>query len=105
MRKITYPIWSIESGKVVEMKCKDCIQFESRIKNIKEFNKSQIDGTGSVKKDNLEKHLSGEPHKYATSLSTKKSFGSARYHEDVFKTPAIGKAITKLNDADKEVKK
>ena len=71
----------IESGKVVEIKCKDCIQFESRIKNIKGFNKSWIDGTGSVKKDSLEKHLRGEPHKYAKSLSTKKSLGSAQYHE------------------------
>ena len=58
----------IESGKVVEIKCKDCIQFESRIKNTKGFNKSWIDGTGSVKKDSLEKHLSGEPHKYAKNL-------------------------------------
>ena len=58
----------IESGKVVEIKCKDCIQFESTIKNIKGFNKSWTDGTGSVKKDSLEKHLSGEPHKYAKNL-------------------------------------
>ena len=95
----------IESGKVVEIKCKDCIQFESRIKNIKGFNKSWIDGTGSVKKDSLEKYLSGEPHKYAKRLSTKKSLGSAPYHEEVVKTLAIGNGITEMNDADKEVRK
>ena len=71
----------IESERVVEIKFKDCIQFENRIKNIKGFNRSWIDGTGSVKKDSLEKHLRGEPHKYAKSLSTKKSLGSAQYHE------------------------
>ena len=49
----------------------------SRMKNIKGFNKSWIDGTGSVKKDSLEEHLSCEPHNYAKSLSTKKSLGSA----------------------------
>ena len=95
----------IESGKVVKIKCKDCIQFESRIKNIKGFNKSWIDGTGSVKKDSLEKHLGGKHHKYAKSLSTKKSLESAQYHEEVVKTSAIGKGITKMNDADKEVRK
>ena len=62
-----------ESGKVVKIKCKDCIQFESRIKNIKGLNKSWIDGTGSVKKGSLEKHLSYKPHKQGliqTSNST-----------------------------------
>ena len=49
----------IELRKVVKIKCKGCIQFETRIKKIKGFNKSLIDGTGSVKKDSLEKHLSG----------------------------------------------
>ena len=95
----------IESRKVVEIKCKDCIQFESRIKNIKGFNKSWIDGTGSVKKDSLEKHLSGEPHKYAKSLLMKKSLGSAQYHEEVVKISAIGKGIIKMNDSYKEVRK
>ena len=94
-----------ESGKAVEIKCKDCIQFESRIKNIKEFNKGWIDGIGSIKKNILEKHLSGEPHKYAKSLSTKKSLGSAQYHEEVVKASAIGKGIIKMNDVDKEVTK
>ena len=95
----------IESGKVVEIKCKDCIQFEGRIKNIKGFNKSWIDVTGSFKKDSLEKHLSGEPHKYAKSLSMKKSLASAQCHEEVVKTSAIGKGIIKMNGADKEVTK
>ena len=53
----------------------------------------------------MEKHLSGEPHKYTKSLSTKKSLGSAQYHEEVVKTYFIGKGITKMNDADKEVRK
>ena len=95
----------IESGKVVKIKCKDCIQFESRIKNIKGFNKSWIDGTGSVKKISLEKHLSSGPHIYAKILSTKKSLGSAQYYEEVIKSSALGKGITKINDADKEVRK
>ena len=53
----------------------------------------------------MEKHLSGEPHKYAKSLSRKKSLGSAQYYEVVIKTSAIGKGIKKMNDADKEVRK
>ena len=94
----------IESRKVVKIKCKDCIQFETRTKKIKGFNKSLIDGTGSVKKDSFEKHFSGEPHKYAKRLSTK-SLGSAQYHEEVVKTSAIGKGIMKTNDAVKVVRK
>ena len=93
------------SGKVVEIKCEDCIQFESRLKNTKGFNKSWIYETGSVKKDSLEKHLGGKHHKYAKSLSTKKSLESAQYHEEVVKTSAIGKGIIKMNGADKEVTK
>ena len=53
----------------------------------------------------MEKYLSGEPHKYAKRLSTKKSLGSAQYHEEVVKTLAIGNGITEMNDADKEVRK
>ena len=64
-----------------------------------------IDGTGSVKKDSLEKHLSGKPHKHAKRLSKKKSLGSAQYHEEVVKTSAIGKGIMKTNDADKVVRR
>ena len=95
----------IESGKVVKIKCKDCIQFESRIKNIKGFNKSWIDGTGSVKKDSLEKHLSGEPHKYAKVYQQRNPLDLLNIFEEVIKTSAIGKGVTKMNDADKEVRK
>ena len=95
----------IESGKVVKIKCKDCIQFESRIKNIKGFNKSWIDGTGSVKKDSLEKHLSGEPHKYAKVYQQRNPLDLLNIFEEVIKTSAIGKGITKMNDADEEVRK
>ena len=85
----------IESGKVVKIKCKDCIQFESRIKNIKGFNKSWIDGTGSVKKDSLEKHLSGEPQKYAKNLSRKKSLGSVNIMKKSLKHQLLERELRK----------
>ena len=86
---------TIESGKVVKIKCKDCIQFESRIKNIKELKKSWIDGTGSVKKDSLEKHLSGEPHKYAKNLSRKKSLGSVNIMKKSLKHQLLERELRK----------
>ena len=86
---------TIESGKVVKIKCKDCIQFESRIKNMKELNKSWTDETGSVKKDSLEKHLSGEPHKYAKNLSRKKSLGSVNIMKKSLKHQLLERELRK----------
>jgi len=71
---------------------------------MKGFNKGWIDGTTSVKKDSLEKHMKGEPHKYAKQLHLQEALGSATYQEKVVSPSPIFSGITKLKDADREVR-
>ena len=56
-------VLEISDGKVKHIKCVFCSKYTNCIKNMKEFSKMWIDGTESVKKDSLEKHIKGEPHK------------------------------------------
>ena len=56
----------------------------------------------SVKKDRLEKHLSGEQHKKTTDLATKELLEPEKYQQKVVSTSAIGQGIKKLNEMDKE---
>ena len=55
------------------LKCKMCIKYEERITSIKGFSQNWIVGTSSVKKDSLEKHIKGDPHKYPADLFNKGS--------------------------------
>ena len=54
-----------------------------------------------LKKDSLEKHLSGEQHKKAKDLATKESLGPEKYQREVVSTSAIGQGIKKMNETDK----
>ena len=90
-------------GKVVKVKCVICAKYESRIKNIKGFSTSWITGTLSVKKDSLEKRLSGEQHKKAKDLATKELLGPEKHQWEVMSTLAIGQGIKKMNETDKEL--
>ena len=91
----------LTSGKVVKVKCVISAKYESPIKNIKNFSTSWITGTSSVKKDGLEKRLSGEQHKKAEDLATKELFGPEKYQLEVVSTSTIGQGIKKMNETDK----
>ena len=93
----------VTSGKVVKVKCVICAKYESQIKSIKGFSTSWITGTLSVKKESLEKHLSGKQYKKAKDLATKELLGPEKYQREVVSTSVIGQGIKKMNEMDKEV--
>ena len=61
----------IEGNKVTQIKWKVYIKHEQNIIWMKGFSKSWINGTTSVKKDSLEKHVKGDPHLHAVDLEKK----------------------------------
>ena len=71
---------------------------------MKGYSKGWIEGTESVKKDSLEKHVKGEPHKYASLLETKKTLGGAEYTKKVVMNSQIGRGITTMRNTEKEVR-
>ena len=74
------------------------------IKNMKGFSKTWTDGTESVKKDSLDKHIKGDPHWKPCDLAIKSSTGASSYHEKMV-SPAtpIGGGLSKMLEEDKEV--
>ena len=58
-------ILEIVDDKTKGIKCVVCSKYEDCIKNMKGFSKTWTDGTESVKKDSLEKHIKGDPHRKA----------------------------------------
>ena len=97
-------VLQIVDGKVKKIKCVVCTKYESEIKNMKGFSRGWIDGTESVKKDSLEKHVKGEPHKFAKSLDLKKTLGGAAYSEKVVMNSQIGRGIATMRNSEKEVR-
>ena len=67
------------------------------------FCKIWIDGTESVKKDSLEKHIKGEPHKTKSDLKLKGSLGPSSYQEKILATTPIGRSVTKMVEKEKKV--
>ena len=91
----------IEGGKVVKLKCKTCSKFENRITSIKGFSPNWIVGTSSVKKDSLQKHVNGDPHKYAADLLKKEKMGSSSFAQQGAQSSAIGRGLGKMATRDK----
>ena len=73
--KFKVDVLEISDRKVKRIKCVVCSKYADRIKNMKGFSKMWIDGTESVKKDSLEKHIKGEPHTTAGDPELKGSLG------------------------------
>ena len=96
-------IVEISNGKVKRIKCVVCSKYEDRIKSLKGFSKVWVEGTESVKKDSLDKHIKGEPHRMAKNLDLRHSLGATSYQEEVISKTAIGKGLTKMVDSDKQV--
>ena len=90
-------------GKVKCIKCVVCSKYEDRIKNMKGFSKIWTDGTESVKKDSLGKHIKGDPHQKACDLEMKSSMGASSYHEKIVSSTPIGRGLNKMLEGDKEV--
>ena len=97
-------ILEISGGKVKKFKCVVCSKYEERIKNMKGFSRGWVDGTESIKKDSLEKHIKGEPHKKARDLQLRDSLGGEAYRDQVVAQSDIGKGLAKMLDSDREVR-
>ena len=102
--KCKLDILEISSGKVKRIKCVVCSKFSERIKGKKGYSQSWVDGTESIKKDSLEKHIKGEPHQLAEDLALKESLGMSSYHEQVITQTPIGRGLTKMHEEDKKVR-
>ena len=64
-----------ESGKtlVVQLKCKVCSQFESKIRGRKNFSSKWIEGADSVRLSNVRDHAQCDQHTHAMHLLNKNS--------------------------------
>ena len=85
------------------MKCVVCSKFADRIRRRKCFSQMWADGTESIKKDSLEKHINGEPYQFAESLPFKELLGPS-YHEKVVSKTQIRRGINKIQEGDKQVR-
>jgi hypothetical protein len=95
----------INGGKVRKLKCKVCCKYEYRITSIKGFSRSWIEGTDSVKKDSLTKHLNGDPHKYAVDLQQKETLGAASFNQKIVQNTPIGLGLMKMTVQEHELLK
>ena len=57
----------------------------------------------SVKKDSLEQHIKGDPHRKAYDLEMKSSMGASSYHEKIVSSKLIGRGLSIMLEGDKEV--
>ena len=95
----------ISGSKVTKVKCKVCCKYESRITSIKGFSRRWIEGTDSVKKDSLIKHVNGDPHKFAVELQQKESLGAASFNQKIIETTPIGRGLKKMTEQEGELLK
>ena len=86
----------IEKGVVTKVKCSLCTKHVDSIKTSKNFSSIWIDGSNSVKKDSIQKHLKSEAHKKANDLELSKKFGGAAFNEKFVKDTPIGKGLSKM---------
>ena len=98
-----FDILEIVDGKVKRIKCVVCSKYKDRIKNMKGFSKTWTDGTESLKKDSLEKHTKGDPHRKAYDLEMKSSMGASSYHEKIVSSTPINRGLSKILEGDEEL--
>ena len=72
---------------------------------MKGFSHSWIEGTDSVKKDSLTKHINGDPHKYAVELQQKEALGVASFNQNIVENTPIRRGLTKMTVQEHELLK
>ena len=65
----------LEGDFVTKVKRMLCTKQVDSIKHLKTFTQIWIDGSKSVKKDSIQKHLNGEAHKKANELEVQRESG------------------------------
>ena len=93
---------NVANGKVTSIKCKVCIKFEATLKTMRSFTPAWIEGTKSVKKDTLQKHLKSELHLKALDLQNKTELAPSKYNEHVLVNTPIGRGLVRMADIDRE---
>ena len=79
-----------------------CMKHVDSIKHRKTFPQIWIDGSKSVKKDSIQKHLNGEAHKKANELEEKRQLGAVGFNEKVVKDTPIGRGLMKIGEKELE---
>ena len=74
--KCELELLEVSGGKVKRIKCVVCAKFADRIRGMKGFSQTWVEGTESIKKDSLEKHIKGGPHQFAENLALKETLGA-----------------------------
>ena len=91
--------YEAQEGKVVKIYCVLCTKHETKIRALRNYSKSFIDGIGgsALKKDNVVKHARSDQHMRAISLEKRPATLL-----DIYKTTAIGRAISKDQEQERE---
>ena len=89
----------LEGDFVTKVKCMLCTKHVNSIKHCKTFTQIWINGSKSVKKDSIQKHLNREAH---NKLEQKKQLGAVGCKEKVVKDTPIGRGLTKKGEKDLE---
>ena len=98
--------WILQNdGKVSEVCCVVCKEFESQIMSSKNFSDSWIKGSKNPSSDSVKKHVSSEMHKRAADLALKKELGPKEYNENIYNNTSIGRSLTRMHEETKKVMK
>ena len=91
----------IEGGAFTKVKCVLCMKHVDSIKNLK-ISRTWINGSNSVKKDSIQKHLNGKAHKKANDLQQRKTIHGAELNDKVVKSTLVGRGLSKMAEKDLE---
>ena len=85
------------------LRCETCVAWEKRISSRKNFSLNWIrQGSKSVSKDSVKKHVQSVQHKEAEKLQMKKGLGADAYKRQVVQKTAIGQNFAKISNEDRE---
>ena len=87
---------------VTKVKCNVCEKHVGKITAMRNFNFSWVSGTCNVKKDSVETHCNGEPHKRAVLLETESSFASSSSPPTSSKNETIDGMFSKVDSKNEE---
>ena len=90
----------LEGDFATKVKCMLCTKHVNCINHRKTFTQIWIDGSKSVKKDSIQKHLNWKAHKKFNELEQKRQVGAVGFKEKVVKDTPIGRGLTKMGEKD-----
>ena len=70
---------------------------------MRSFTPVWVEGSKSVKKDSLKKHLTSEVHLKAIDLNTRAQLGATGYNQHVLQNTPLGRGLTRMAERDREI--